>query len=343
MERVSDATVPSLERPGRALLDEARAAPPGAASHDALAARVAAFHAIELHQPLNLVPVPHRFRVAAWNAERLKQIEASAALIRQAQADVVLLSEVDVGMARSRNRHAAADLADALGMGFIYGVEFVELGLGDKCETRWHAGEANAVGFHGNAILSRFRLADPVLVRLDEGGLWFGPGGAPDQRRLGGRMALAARLADTPLPVWIAVAHLENRSDPAIRAAQMRRLLAVLDERAPGAACVLGGDLNTLALPRGDALPERILDDPSATEPLFAEMRGAGFDWRRANTRHVTSRTRPDGEPKPPFTRIDWLFARGLAVADPATLPALDREGLAISDHDLIGVEVGLP
>lgn len=81
-----------------------------------------------------------------------------------------------------------------------------------------------------------------------------------------------------------------------------------------------------------------MLDDPFPIEPLFAEMARAGFAWAGANTAAVTCRTRPDGEPRPPFARIDRLFLRGLGAA----VPALDRGGLAISGHDL-GAADALP
>ena len=342
MPPIVDAVLRSLAPLDPDLAAEALAGPPDAARHAALAALVPALAGLVASPPAEPVAVPATLRVAAWNAERLKHLAASAALLDRAGADVALLSEVDLGMARSGNRDTAADLAARLGMGHVYGVEFVELGLGDAREARWHAGERNAAGFHGNAILSRFRLADAFMVRLDDGGAWFGAAGA-GQRRLGGRMALAARLADAPRPLWVVEVHLESRSTPALRAAQMRRLLAALDERIGDAPCVIGGDLNTVALPRGDALPEGALRDPSGIEPLFATAAAAGFAWALSNTADVTSRTRPDGAPLPPFTRIDWLLVRGVAARAPATLPALGPDGLAISDHDLVAVTIAAP
>ncbi len=340
MPPIVDALLPRLAPLDPAVRDEALAGPADPARHAALAARVPALAGLLAAPAPAPAAVPPVVRVAAWNAERLKHVAASAALLERAGADIVLLSEADLGMARSGNRDTAADLAAALGMGYVYGVEFVELGLGDARETRWHAGERNAAGFHGNAILSRFRLADAVMVRLDDGGAWFGGAAGGVQRRLGGRMALAARLADAPRPVWVVEVHLESRSTPALREAQMRRLLDALAARTGGAACIVGGDLNTVALPRGEALPEGALRDPSGAEPLFAAAAEAGFTWVGANTAHVTSRTRPDGAPLPPFTRLDWLMVRGGLPGAPATLPALGPDGLAISDHDLVAADV---
>ena len=340
MPPIVDRVLPSLAPLDPAVFAAALKADPTPTSHDALVARVPGLQALEVAPSPVPAAVPAVLRIAAWNAERLKHADASATLLRSAGADVALLSEVDLGMARSGNRHTAADLAAALGMGYVYGAEFVELGLGDARETLWHAGQSNRAGFHGNAILSRFRLADAFLVRLDVGGVWFGADASAEQRRLGGRMALAARIADAPRPLWVVEAHLESRSTPAQRCAQIRILLGALSERIGDAACVIGGDFNTLALPRGEALPEETLRDPSREEPLFAAVTEAGFAWTLSNTPHVTSRTRPDGAPLPPFTRIDWLLVRGVTARAPATVPALGPDGLAISDHDLVAVDI---
>src|SRR5689334_16227355 len=81
---------------------------------------------------------PVELRVAVWNAERLRSAAAASALLASERPDVVLLSEVDKGMARSDNRHGLADLAGLFGHQYVYGVEFVELGLGDPEEAAAH-------------------------------------------------------------------------------------------------------------------------------------------------------------------------------------------------------------
>ncbi|MGF6228962.1 endonuclease/exonuclease/phosphatase family metal-dependent hydrolase [Inquilinus ginsengisoli] len=317
-----------LPAPDPILLADAALAPDDA--HDHLAAQVPALAAVE-HRPAPVErPVPPRLRVAAWNAERLKYHAPSAALLRG--ADVVLLTEADIGMARSGNRHTVRDLAEALGMGWAYGVEFVELGLGDARECEWHADEDNRVGLHGNAILSRHKLLDPVIIPLDAGGTWFA-GRSGNQRRLGGRMAIAARF-DTPRPLWLVAAHLESHSDATDRGRQGERLVAAIDRLVPtGAGVVLGGDFNTAEVAGA-------LDAPEAVEPLFAVLRDAGFDWRRCNAPGPTQRTRPDGTPVPPFAKLDWLFTRHAEAEGPATIPAIDAAGAAISDHDVVAATV---
>ncbi len=337
LSHVVTVSVPTLPKPSAALFDEAGRAALTHAEHDRLALDLPAFNAVEQGvRPVSAGGMAGaRLRVAAWNAERLKHAEASAALVAGTRADILLLTETDNGMARSGNRHTTADLAAALGMSYVYGVEFVELGLGDDRERAWHQGETNRVGFHGNALLSRLPISDVALIRLDDGAVWW-LRAAKGQRRLGWRMAIAARIESAAGPLVAVVVHLESKSDPADRAVQVARLLRTIDRLAAGLPVIIGGDFNTKALPTDGAA---WWADPAEHEPLFAQMATAGFGWRAANTDSVTMRTLPDGKPQPPFHRLDWLFARGLDVSDPVTVPAVDGKGDAISDHELIAVD----
>lgn len=280
--------------------------------------------------------------VLAWNAERLKFDLPSRALVGAVYPDIGLLTEIDIGMARSRNRHTLYDLARPLGYNYVYAVEFAELGLGDDREQEWHRGEENSHGYHGNAIISRHPLLDPFAVRLDDGAYWFLGHTAADQRRIGFRNAVGARIKVNESSLWCVSAHLENRTTPQGRADQTERLLDAITRRCGNDPVVIGGDFNTLALPTNKTELEAVFSDPSHIEPLFALFKQAGFTWTTTNQCDPTCRTRPDGTPSPPFTRIDWIFVRGLTGFDSATLPAVDAEGSAISDHDAIRTSLSL-
>ncbi len=314
-------------------------------------ARFDCLHAIELVPPPAPAPAPPpALRVCFWNAERLKYPQTSAALLGSTGADVLLLAEVDVGMARSGNRHTVAELAAALGAGWCFGVEFVELDLGDARERAWHAGERNREGLHGAAILSRHALARPALVRLETSGRWFD--GRFGERRVGGRIALLAEVATGAGPVLLASVHYESHSDPADRLASTRALLDAIDAHAPGRPVLIGGDLNSSTFDLSSqqdeaelaaalaAVPRRLVE-PEPFEPLFAHAAARGYDWRECNLLGVaTQRTRPDGTPRPPFGKIDWFLARGLRCRDAAVLPAVDERGVAISDHEALAVTI---
>ncbi|MBJ6126210.1 endonuclease/exonuclease/phosphatase family protein [Microvirga splendida] len=343
MRPLIDRIVPDLAAPDAAVLAEARQASAEGrqAAHASLLARLPALHALEQGIPTDPPPWPGSLKIAAFNAQRLKDRRAARHLMEQAGAQVTLLSEVDLGMARSGNAHTIRDLIAGSGEGYLYGVEFVELDLGGADEIAQCAGRSNARGLHGNAIVTRLALTQPHLIPLEENGLWFtGIDGL--QRRVGGRMALAARVAQAPRPLWIVSTHLESKTDPADRRAQIGALLRALDGIAPGEACVIGGDFNTKALPRGEDERHLLLEEPECTEPLFADLRAAGFDWRHANLALPTQTPGPTDKHEPPFGKLDWLAVRGVEARHPQVIPALDREGRAVSDHEMIAVEVSL-
>jgi endonuclease/exonuclease/phosphatase family metal-dependent hydrolase len=343
MNAIVERALESLPLPDPALLDAAREDVATKVRHDTLATEIAALNAVEVRPPQADHQLEDNLRLAAWNAERLKFGAASAALFSALEPDIVLLTEVDVGMARSGNRHTVAELAVALGMGYAYGIEFVELGLGDEREEEWHRGQRNTAGFHGNAILSRYPLNDFALIRLDQGGRWFGERPdlrkGPAQRRIGGRMALASRVADSDLVV--VTVHLESDSTALDRAAQTERLLAALELRYGEVPMVIGGDCNTAAFPAGDAdLGWTARCD--VLEPMFSALAEHGFAWADANDMAPTQRQRPDGMPKPPFRRLDWLFTRDVEATAARTVAAVDERDSAISDHDALVVDLAL-
>ena len=338
--RIVERTVPALPEPAPQLLAEARRVTAGRAEHDRLAAALPCLQALELVPPPQPKPLGNRVRVAAWNAERCKYLPESAELLAGIGADVVLLTELDIGMARSGNRHTIRELGGMLGAGYAFGVEYVELGLGDDREKAWHAAETNAVGLHGNAILSRAPLDRPAVVRLDDGARWFAGEQSTNERRIGARMAMIASLDAGGTPLLVASVHLESSTDASDRAAQVAVLLRAIEERAGDHAVIIGGDFNTSALPPADAADGDWFDHAASYEAMFALFGAARYDWRAANAPRATERMRPDGTPEPPYRKIDWFFTRGATVQRAFTTAAIDAAGSAISDHDALVIDV---
>lgn len=276
-------------------------------------------------------------RVVAANLQRGRHLDAWGDLLAEVDADVVLLSEVDRGMARSGNRHVARELAERLGAGFAFAVEFVELSLGGEEErAALPAGAHNAFGVHGGAILSRVGLERPAAVRLEFDGAWY-PEDGPEPR-IGGRLAVVATVGGL-----VAVApHLESHGGPSGRARQVADLLDLVEPYAAGRPVIVGGDLNTHTMDLsgreevGGALTPERFRDPVDHEPLFAAAAQRGYEWGAANPAGPTHRT-PRG---PGNLNLDWFLTRGLAATGPALVPAVDADGLAISDHDLLAVTV---
>lgn len=288
-------------------------------------------------------------RIVVWNVERLRHVEAIAGILTRHRPDIVLLSEVDKGMVRSGNRHGLAELAGKLGHRFAYGVEFVELGLGDETEVAAASAQRNALGFHGNAVASAIHLQRPFMIRLEADGGWFGP--ARGQQRVGGRMAIGAQVEIAGRRVTVLSVHLESNSSPAQRKAQVCHLLDVVERYDAQAPLLIGGDFNTSTIDRTQdrdrefrrrefaAEPKRLLDvEPH--EPLFRELANRGFDWRASNVPgRPTERPQP-GQPLRPLGKIDWIFTRGLHAAAPEIVPALAADGTPVSDHDCLLVTV---
>lgn len=313
--------------------------------NDRFVAEQALFRQVELRQPA-AAPPPEALRLAYWNLERCKYPAPTARLLRRVGPDVALLGEMDLGCARSGQAHTTRLLADALGLGYAYGVEFLELGLGDKRERAWHAAEENAVGCYGNAMVTRLPLRRPAMVTLDDTGIWF----EEPTPRLGRQMVLVATVEIAGGPVTLASAHFDSEV-PRLRAANMATLLDALERYAPGQPVALGGDFNTKTVDfrhMNDVAfkqrllardPERLLR-PERYEPLFAIAAERGYDWQSCNVVAHTARQRPDGEPNPPFFRNDFFFLKGLLASAPGQVAAVDEEGTAISDHEMLVVTV---
>jgi endonuclease/exonuclease/phosphatase family metal-dependent hydrolase len=344
------AIVSSLDLPPADLRDALNAGPTSLDAFHAAFARAACLDQIEQRPPARESLPIDSARILFWNAERLKFPAPSAEMIAHANPDAAILCELDLGMARTGNRHVTADLADALDAGYVYAVEFVELDLGDARERRWFAGEKNDAGLHGAGFVSARPLLDPRLVRLETSGRWFD--GAFGERRVGGRIAVLASLEVAGEPVLLVSVHYESHTGPDDRLALTRVLLDAIDRDFPGRPVLIGGDFNTNTLDRSNherqdliraalqADPERLVL-PMRYEPMFAELSRRGYDWESCNAMGaVTQRTRPDGTPAGPHGRIDWYFARGLLCSDPAVIPAVDANGVAISDHEALAVTI---
>jgi endonuclease/exonuclease/phosphatase family metal-dependent hydrolase len=336
MQRIASRIVEKLPCPSESLLEEAHRSPKDPESHTVFMNRIAAFDMVEKGGALEQRSWPGTIRVAAFNAERLASPDAVASLLSREGIDIALLCEVDSGMARSGNMQNARRLGALLGIEYVFGAEFVELDLGDEGEMQRHRGQWNACGLHGNAVLSQFGIEETHLIRLETSGLWFaGMGGA--QHRIGGRIALAARIT-APQPLWVVSVHLESKTGPADRQSQARTLLRALEELIGNAACIIAGDFNTKALPREEGVMRQALMEPEKHEPLFADLRAAGFAWQASNLAKATQRDGPWKTHDGPFGRLDWIFVRGIGAFDPGIVPAVDEMGHALSDHEMVRV-----
>jgi endonuclease/exonuclease/phosphatase family metal-dependent hydrolase len=315
---------------------------------------------------------PSRLHAVHWNIEHGNQYEAVERALRGhpdlAGADLVMLNEVDLGMARSGNRDVTGDLAQALGFHGAWAPLFLETTPGRDDDPRQAAGRPNEEAMFGLALLSRWPIAGLWVVRM------------PSPQRLqfdlermyGWHIALVAEIERPGAPFVAVSTHLEVHRTRAHRAAQMRFLMEALEhERRP---VILAGDFNSHTFDRGlwhspvsggfslltwpgPLLRERLLhpDRGLLREPLFDALRAGGFAWERwvdfAPTLGVRMDRLDEVHALPAWLRrpaealgvfrwaerrarlrLDWFAARGFGGGEGRTVTGLDGPGLA-SDH----------
>ena len=297
------------------------ALPRTVAAHDAHAAKIPALNLIECGGLAAEGPLVFPIRVAAWNLERCLFLKASSDAL--SGADIVLLSEMDDGMARTGQHHGTAEIAASLGMRYIYAVEFLELGLGSPIERDFCRDDHNAKGFHGNALMAMTHLRQPFALRLEGHRQWFSD---PEQPRLGERVAVGAVVATETGPLLAISTHLESACPAAHREAQMAGLIKMIDQSFPGLPVVIGGDLNTGNHAGGDW----------RGEGLFVVARSAGFTAHGGP--EETPTTRPSLLTRFPdrAMKLDWFLTRGLILGETTIHSSLGPDGTPLSDHDRI-------
>jgi endonuclease/exonuclease/phosphatase family metal-dependent hydrolase len=182
-------------------------------------------------------------RSVAWNIERGNRLEGITKELREhpdlREKDLLLLTELDFGMARSGNLFITRELAQALNLNFAFAPCYMSLVKGSGVEF-YIEGE-NTLALHGNAILSRSPLRNAHSVAL--------PNGKDKMRgkeqRLGNQRAVIADI-DHPAGMFRAVSlHLDAHSSQKHRHAQMRLILDHLDTLQPQLPVIIGGDWNT--------------------------------------------------------------------------------------------------
>jgi endonuclease/exonuclease/phosphatase family metal-dependent hydrolase len=326
-------------------------------------------------------PARDRYRVVAWNIERGKRLEGQIQFLREhpylKDADVFLLTETDLGMARSGNVDVARRMAEALEMEYAFVPCYLSLVKGSGIE-RLVEGE-NELGLHGNAILSRYPVRNPRPIRLRNGIDKM----AGKEKRLGSQRALAATVEFPGFPITVVCIHLDANSTQRHRAGQMRDVLDAVPVRGP---LLLGGDWNTTTFNSSTAFHAimgyflRVLMGPGNVirnhylhpnrwfeRHLFRLLEERGLEYASCNVLgehtifyHVDDVRAHEGlaEWVPgwcfPFIRwalqghnggcplkIDWFAARGLSCQNPQVVHEVrERRREPLSDHDAIGVDI---
>mmetsp|Transcript_11149 Transcript_11149/g.31549 ORF Transcript_11149/g.31549 Transcript_11149/m.31549 type:complete len:623 (-) Transcript_11149:20-1888(-) len=238
-------------------------------------------------------------------------------------ANIIMLNEVDVGMARTGNIDVTRELALELGKNYVQAIEFVELSSGLPAETRPTANTSNKNGFHCNAILSDFPLHSPRITRLPGAEAWFkAPAPPRTEVRLGSRMVLLSRVVVGEQPVWVAVTHLDGTDDQLDASAE-----AVGRDSAPG-PMIYAGDLHAgmHGVQRRFGATGLRFDASSGAPPKPA--RGHATDGGK-----VTSR---GGD------HTHLVGARGVKISAMAIQAPVGPDGELVSDGAFVAFNVGL-
>jgi endonuclease/exonuclease/phosphatase family metal-dependent hydrolase len=320
-------------------------------------------------------------RAVAWNIQRgarLDDLRRAVVAPPFDTADLLLLSEVDVGLGRSGNRNVARELAEAVGMSYAFGVSYLALtdDFGENPDRL-----ENTLGLSGAAVISRYPIGRVENIDLPELRDKF----RSSEKRLGKKRALLAEIALPDGPLAVAACHLDSNASPAQRARQLGGVLDSVDRSGVKRALV-GGDFNTstydvsstLALAR-DLLHKLLVTGFRATvdqyltpekhyeRPVFDVLRARnfaveGFNDRaagtyfydmtdpyvldrsqklvgRALTRLLVRLLRPWNGCVP--ARLDWFAGRNVTpLAATVERPRAAADNRSLSDHSAIIVDV---
>ena len=185
---------------------------------------------------------PARISALAWNIERGSRFSGIVHALKNhpqlKDRDILFLTELDHGMARSGNRFVAQDLGDALQMNFAFAPIYIALQKGSGVEEFAEGENTNAI--HGLALYSRYPMINVHAIPLPNGKDKM----SGKEKRLGRLRALIADI-EHPAGMFRAVTvHLDALCSRSHRQLQMKLILDHLDTLPP-LPIILGGDWNT--------------------------------------------------------------------------------------------------
>ena len=319
----------------------------------------------------------------AWNIERGNRFKGIAEALENhhdlRDKDMLLLTELDYGMARSGNRFVARELAQRLKLNYAFAPVYIALQKGSGIESE--VAEENTKSLHGLAMFSKYPLKNVRTVALPNGKdkMWG------KEKRLGYLRALIADIEHPAGEFRAVTVHLDAHSSRKHRHLQMKIILDFLDTL-PALPTLIGGDWNTttynaqnsnraiLGYFRRVAMGVKNVVKNHYPHPdryfergLFRELEKRGFDYKNLNqsgigTLHYDMENAAyntnlsDWVPKWCFpfifwaakrvggrvsARLDWFAGKGIEVkSEPNTVGDLkDAENLPLSDHDAITLD----
>ncbi|MER3430857.1 MAG: hypothetical protein C4325_01565 [Blastocatellia bacterium] len=178
----------------------------------------------------------------AWNLERgimLDGIISAFELHPKLTArDVLLLTELDYGMARSGNRFVAYEIARRLRLNYAFAPVYIALQKGSGVEADLPGENTNSI--HGLGLFSRWPLKNISAIPLPNGKDKM----SGKEKRLGFLRALVAEIAHPAGEFRAVTVHLDAHCSRNHRKRQMKIILDYL-ETLPPMPTLIGGDWNT--------------------------------------------------------------------------------------------------
>ncbi|HMS43927.1 MAG TPA: endonuclease/exonuclease/phosphatase family protein, partial [Pyrinomonadaceae bacterium] len=319
----------------------------------------------------------------AWNIERGNIYEGIVDALKNHEKlkdkDVYLLTELDYGMARSKNRFVAQDLAKELKLNYVFAPVYIALQKGSGVVSEMD-GE-NTKSIHGLAMFSKYPMKNVHAVALPNGKdkMWG------KEKRLGYLRAIIADIEHPAGDFRAVTIHLDAHSSRKHRHVQMKIILDALD-KLPKLPVILGGDWNTTTYNAQTAnhaiagyfwrvmmgvknVVKNHLPHPDRhfEKGLFGELEQRGFEYKKFNesgagTLHydiesIEKNTNlADWVPAWCFPfifwaaqrvggkvsgRLDWFAGKDIEIkGNPTTIGDLkDETGTPLSDHDAIGLD----
>lgn len=322
----------------------------------------------------------------AWNIERGSIFEGIVEALKNhpqlKDKDVLLLTELDYGMARSGNRFVARELAKELKLNYAFAPVYIALQKGSGVESEME-GE-NTKSIHGLAMFSKYKIKNARAVPLPNGkDKMLGK-----EKRLGYLRALIADIEHPAGDFRAVTTHLDAHCSRKHRQTQMRIILEHL-ETLPELPTVIGGDWNTTTYNSQNATRailgywRRVMmgvknvvynhlphPDRYFERGLFGELEKRGYEYKTFNESGVgtlhydiesieKNTNLRDWVPEWCFPfifwaarrvggrvsgRLDWFAGKGIeAKGKPQTIGNLKTaENVPLSDHDAIALDFTL-
>lgn len=288
-----------VERPGHVATSGAPSGAPSGATIRILAWNIA-------HGRGNLEQGIRQNWMGGSGAERLERLERMAAVLRDVDADIVALNEVDFDAVWSKGLNQAAYLARRAG--YPYRVE----------QRNFDFRVPFGSWAFGNAVLSRLPIVHAEWVDLPARSRW-------ESLLMGSKEAVVVRLGSPGAELAVVPLHLEFRpGDTRLRAVPVLEAVRV-GEPAP---LVLAGDFNT-------APP-----DWTEVRPVTAVGELLRLGWRSARAE------RPPSRSELTFPTYDLRDSRDWILVEPSleVVDARIVAGAALlSDHVPVVADVRLP